>query len=771
MAESIGGYAHLARRVTGWALLLTIVVCTAFCTAWLAAGAAAAVVVDIGAAHHWAEVTLHSGHAAGWLRLLCRGLLADEGRLEPGSQAILDYLFSLINVAGAAVTLRLRPRDVCARLLALGMICSAGAFNLQAHATLDTISIMYGLRVDWWHVLLLHSVGGVAYVYALILFPDGRMEIAHRARWAVRALLALGIAGAAALLSYSTADYPHTLSFVVFFGLLIPVAGVAAQLHRYATATTTERRQQSRVMLWALVLAFAVALVLGLVIVILWARAPGAQPAMSGPGAEPGMSGPGAQLAMSGSSAAVFWVLRGVFAVIPLALLAALLRFRLWDIEKLFNRALVYGTLAAGATGLYVAVVVVADALTGTAGPPGTAARAAGVAAAALLADPLRRRVEHAIDKIVYGSRPPPNEVLSRLATLSRQAMNEAEALPAIARVAAEGLAVRACTVRLQLTSHAQLAYHWPPGAPPAGDPGVAADIVFNGERLGRLELYGPPREAALGRRRSRLFRNLAQAAGPMLHNARLGIELARQLPEITARAAEIEASRRRIAARADGERRALERNLHDGAQQQLVAAQVRLAMAARLLAGGDPAAAQELLTEIGRHTASSVRDLEDLAQGLFPPLLVEQGVVAALRAQAGAMPQPVIFELAGEVAGTRFAADTEAAVYFTCLEALQNAAKHAPGSRVTVRMRTGDGGLSFAVADDGPGFDPASAAGGSGLQSISDRVAAVGGELAVRSSPGSGTEITATVPAGRNGTLPAGSAMAGSGGSRDQPA
>ena len=711
----------------GWTLVLAFVVCAAFSIAWLAAGAAVAVVIDIGAVHHWAELTQHSGHTSGWLRLLCKGLLAGKARSEPGGQAILDYLFSLINLAGAAVILRLRYRDLTARLLSLGMICSAGAFNLQAHATLDTVGTMYGLRVDWWHVLLLHSVGGVAYIYALVLFPDGRMELAHRARWAVRALAALGIAGVAALLSYSTAEYPHTLSFVVFFGLLIPVAGVAAQLHRYATATSPERRQQSRVLLWALVLAFAVPLVLGLVSIVVWAQTPGSRLAASG--------------------ASVFWVLRGVFAIIPLALLAALLRFRLWDIEKLFNRALVYGVLAAGATGLYVAVVVVAGALTGTASAPGIAVRGAGVAAAALLAYPLRRQVEHVIDKVAYGSRPPPHEVLSRIATLSQQARNEAEALPAIARVAVEGLAVRACRVRLQLTSHAQLACHWPPGRSPAGDPGAAADIVFNGEHLGKLELYGPPSAAALGRRRSRLLRDLSQAAGPVLHNTRLGIELSRQLPEIAARAAEIEASRKRIAARADSERRSLERNLHDGAQQQLVAAQVRLAMAGQLLADGDLAAAQELLTDIGRHMAMSVRDLEDLAGGLFPPVLVDQGVVAALRAQAGAMPQPVIFELAGEIEGKRFPADVEAAVYFTGLEALQNVAKHAPGSRVTVRMRIADGWLSFTVADGGPGFDPAGAAGGTGLQGMSDRVAAVDGELAVRSSPGSGTEITAMVP------------------------
>jgi signal transduction histidine kinase len=726
--RSVNRYANAVRRLAGPALLAVLAICTVFCIAWLLLGAAVAVVIDFQPARHWAELTQHSAHAAGWLRILCRGLLAGQGRSEPGSLAITDYVFSLINLVSAGVLLWLRPRDLTARLLALGMICAAGGFNLQAHASLDTVAAIYGLRVDWWHVLLLHSVGGVAYLYALLLFPDGRMEIAHRARWVVRAPLALGIAGAAGLLSYSTAEYPHTLSFVVFFGLLTPVAGVAAQLHRYAVATTADRRQQSRVLLWALVLAFGVALALILVTLITWALTRGAPIAIPG--------------------AAIFWGFRAVFVVIPFALLAGLLRFRLWDVERIFNQALVYGALVAGATSAFVIAVVTVDALAGVPGRPDTAVRVVGIAVAALLIDPLRRRVEHMIDKMVYGSRPPPHEVLARLSSLSRRAVSGAEVLPSLAQIVAEGLAVTGCAVRLQLTSHAQLVYRWPPRIGPGSEPGAVADVVFGGETLGRLELYGPSRAVTLGRRRRQVLENLAHAAGAVMHNARLSLELSQQLPEITRRAAEIEASRRRIVASADHERRALERNLHDGAQQQLVAAHMRLGMIARLITDGDLARAHDLLTDVGRHVASSKRSLEGLAQGLFPPVLVQQGLVAALREQAGATPQPVVFELTGEVATARFGAEIEAAVYFTSLEALQNAAKHAPGSRVTIRLQVAGDSLCLSVADDGPGFDPANCGAGTGLQSMSDRVAAVGGELSVRTSPRSGTEVTATVPA-----------------------
>jgi signal transduction histidine kinase len=193
-----------------------------------------------------------------------------------------------------------------------------------------------------------------------------------------------------------------------------------------------------------------------------------------------------------------------------------------------------------------------------------------------------------------------------------------------------------------------------------------------------------------------------------------------------------------------DGERRRIERNIHDGAQQQLVAlaVQARLAEGA---AGTDPDRERSLLGQIQQGLQEALEDLRDLARGIYPPLLADQGLVAALGAQARRAPVPVAIE-AEEIA--RYPQEAEAAVYFCVLEALQNVAKYADASSVTVRLDEAPGELRFEVEDDGRGFDPVSTDHGTGLQGMVDRLAVLDGSLQIRSAPGSGTSIVGTLPA-----------------------
>ena len=165
----------------------------------------------------------------------------------------------------------------------------------------------------------------------------------------------------------------------------------------------------------------------------------------------------------------------------------------------------------------------------------------------------------------------------------------------------------------------------------------------------------------------------------------------------------ELRASRQRLVAAQDGERRKLERNIHDGAQQQLVALGVQLRLADTMV-DRDPAKARELLTRLQGDTQTAINDLRDLARGIYPPLLADQGLGAALEAQArkSAVPVDVTVDGVG-----RLSQDVEAAVYFSCLEALQNVAKYAEASRATISLATREGSLEFTVADDGRGFDP----------------------------------------------------------------
>ncbi len=209
----------------------------------------------------------------------------------------------------------------------------------------------------------------------------------------------------------------------------------------------------------------------------------------------------------------------------------------------------------------------------------------------------------------------------------------------------------------------------------------------------------------------------------------------------------DLRASRARLATAADEERRRLERDLHDSAQQALVALRVRVAIA-RETVGGDAEAAARALGEVDAELGVILDDLRRLARGLYPPLLEDRGVVEALRAAASRAPVPVTVE--GDVG--RLPRQVEVAAYFCCREALQNAIKHAgPRARITVSLRVNGTTLRFAVADDGPGFDASAPSGGTGLTGMRDRAGAVGGSLEVRSAPGA-TTVSGELPLTEDG-------------------
>lgn len=213
---------------------------------------------------------------------------------------------------------------------------------------------------------------------------------------------------------------------------------------------------------------------------------------------------------------------------------------------------------------------------------------------------------------------------------------------------------------------------------------------------------------------------------------------------EVVRRAKDLRASRERIVAAADAERRRVERDLHDGAQQHLILLKLKLAMAERMIEQ-DPVRAKELHAELQDDLARALTELRDLAHGIYPPLLESDGLPGALgeAVRLAAIPTELECDSAG-----RYRPELEAAVYFCCLEALQNAAKHAgEGARARVRIAQENGALRFEVRDDGRGFSLEGAGRSSGIQNMTDRIGALGGTLVIDSAEGAGTTVAGAIP------------------------
>ena len=235
-----------------------------------------------------------------------------------------------------------------------------------------------------------------------------------------------------------------------------------------------------------------------------------------------------------------------------------------------------------------------------------------------------------------------------------------------------------------------------------------------------------------------------AQRAELTARNAQLGSALAASAEQSRRQAAELQASRTRIVAAADCERRRIERNLHDGAQQRLTALAIKLSLARELAETHDDQV-REVLAELCTDVREAADELRCLAHGIYPPVLVQSGLTAALAAMARRSTLPLTVQATPL---GRYPAEAEAAVYFCCLEAIQNACKHAGDqARLDVRVWADGPALAFDVRDDGQGFQAGQPGLGAGFVNMQDRLCALGGSLRVESAPGQGTRVSGTVP------------------------
>ena len=434
----------------------------------------------------------------------------------------------------------------------------------------------------------------------------------------------------------------------------------------------------------------------------------------------------------------------------PAAITVGILKYRLYEIDVIVNRAVVYGLVSAGLTAVYAGIVLGIGALAGQQDSPVLTIAAA--VAVALLFQPARQRARRVANRLVYGERATPYQVLSDFADHMAGQLDYDKVVDRMVTVLAGATGATRAEAWIRVGAELRPMTIWPGGsAPPAALPlddgqlpafeGVtrAVAVRHGNELLGALALRKPANEP-LTAAEDKLLQHLASQAGLVFRNRRLTAELRATIAELTA-------SRRRLVGAQDAERRRIERNLHDGAQQQLVALSIQLGLLEE--SAGDPGSVRELAPQLKSAVRAALDDLRDLARGIYPPLLAEQGLAAALLGQVRKVPLPVSVEAEGI---GRYPQDTESTVYFCALEALQNVAKYAAASQVTVGLSGEGGGLQFRVTDDGAGFDPGLTRKGTGLQGMADRLAALGGTLHVHSQPGHGTTVQGwlPVPAGR---------------------
>ncbi len=658
----------------------------------------------------------------------------------------LFFLFEAAGLALRAINARPLVTGDTAQLLAMGAVTTVGAIVAanRPHNPLGWIYLFLGLFVllvgfllneYGWYATIGHPgtfggafaewVGnwawipplGLFFTFGFLLFPDGHLPSPRwrPVAWASAIVIVLwSVTGALASKDYTHVDNtamvnpfsPRTLTplfdtatqvFGLVFILLVGVS-VASLVVRFRRGSRDEREQLKWPIFAGAINTIFIALPLD-----------------------------------HGSGGAVDAVFGVLIALIPVAAGIAILKYRLYDIDVVISKTVVYGALAAFITTVYVVIVWGIGRIVGASGV-NPALSVAATAIVAVAFQPVRLRAGRLANRLVYGKRATPYEVLSEFSERLAGAYAADDLLPRMARILAEGTGAFRADVWLLVGGRLRPEATWPSEAErrtPVSADRLPEDLVpvrHTGELLGALSVEKKPGDV-LTPTEQKLVADLASQAGLVLRNVAL-IE-------------DLRASRQRLVAAQDEERRKIERNLHDGAQQQLVALAVRLKLAEQSL-GTNADRERELLATLGSQANDALENLRDLARGIYPPLLADQGLPAALEAQARNATVPTTIESDGV---GRYPQEIEAAVYFSCLEALQNVAKYAKASRAVARLSDGGGELRFQVEDDGEGFDPAETDYGTGLQGMADRLAAIGGRVDVRSAPGAGTSVTGSVP------------------------
>lgn len=687
----------------------------------------------------WRAVVLLAPLAAGLA--LWGVLLARHGHLATTLvQAAVVVAWA---TAGVATSLR-RPSERLGDMVLRGCLLGAVATFAAAALRVGGHGALSGFSEDAARLVLPLAIGllPAAGLHVLLSLPDGRCRVSRSVvvgGYAAGLLVGLAVWAARPAVPL----WPVAIDAVLAAGV-----GIVVSNRRYRKSQGMER-QRLQWFGWAVAVGLEVTLVaVALRILTDWPHN-------------------GAVIAAA--------------ATLPLPVALALGSFP--KVMGRVDRLLAYTVSLAGLSGVVVVIYLViviglGHMPTATERPLlGLSMLAAGVAA--LLYVPARERLSRFSNRLVYGEKESPDIALRTFGSRMTRAVPLDELLLQVVELLRRSMNLAAAEVwtgsegRLERVVSVP---HAPPAAitlspkeegvvARAGTSGQAwvkvwlpdllkgretsfirvAPASHSGHLLGLIVAIRSPADEGFQAEEDIVMGELARQVGGALHNVALDSALQASLDQVRHQAQELQASRARIVASADAARRQIERNLHDGAQQHLVALAVNLGLAQRI-ADTAPDEAKEMLGQLSLDLKEAIQQLRDLAHGIYPPLLVDRGLREALAAAAGRSAIPTTVSAEGV---QRHSPDMEAAVYFCCLEALQNASKHAgEGARGKIRVWEEEGGLLFEVADDGAGFDMASRSKlGAGFVNMADRVGSIGGSLNVDSAPGKGTRIAGRIP------------------------
>lgn len=574
-----------------------------------------------------------------------------------------------------------------------------GSFTLLVFGGAAVSGTMHDLAdaypAFWFPVNFLDYIGQVSFGIFFYLFPDG--QFAPRwTRW---------LAVVAGLLFAINVFFPGSVMdlfrgpfFIAFLGSLLFV-----QIYRYRRVSNAEQRQQTKWVIFGSVVAlvgFSMIITLGLLF-----------PTIRDPG-------PLEELFRD-------TLIYGFILMIPLSIGLAILRHRLWDIDLIINRTLVYGALTACVVTLYVLTVGYLGALFQTDGNLLISLATTGIVA--VLFSPLRERLQRSVNHLMYGERDEPYLVLSRLGQRLEATLEADAVLPTVIEVISRALKLPYAAIALKHDSEFVTAAEQ---GTPTAEP-IVLPLTHQGEPLGQLILEPRAPGETFSPQDKRLLEDLARQAGAALHTLRIASDLQR--------------SRERLVTAREEERRRLRRDLHDGLGPQLAAQTLKVG-SARMLYAHDPVAADTLLSDLEADMKSAIAEIRRLVYGLRPPALDELGLVGAIREVAAqytsrglrifvAVPEQLSF----------LPAAVEVAAYRIATEALTNVVRHAQAKSCDVRLYL-DGGLVVDVSDDGVGL-PNGRSAGVGFHSMRERAEELGGECRIAPSTTGGVHVLARLP------------------------